>query len=106
MKNYIGLAAVLGAMILSGCAGALPPPEEPTGVVTITSAELSTRELASSPYERDLLPSWWTEDPWGPSVHKAPAPLPDEDPWAEAATAKGGPVAQTWGKPSAVEYGF
>ncbi len=104
MKNYIGLLSVVGAMILSGCAGAVPQPVEPVGVTELTSAELARSELAPSPYTHDALPPWWAEDPWGPSVRLRNEPLPAEDPWAAATPTA--PTARTWGATSAAEYGF
>ncbi len=107
MKNYTGLVLVLGAMILSGCAGAMPSAEEPVGITSTTSAELSQTQLASATAKAtDTLPSWWAEDPWGPSVRTRPAPLPAEDPWSAAPPAPPAPVARTWGSGMAVEYGF
>ena len=52
MKNYITLASVLGAMVLAGCAGAVPKPAEPANpsTVSLTDADLGTSELAPSPY--------------------------------------------------------
>ena len=73
----------------------------------LTSAELASSELAPSPYSHDALPSWWAEDPWGPSVRLRPEPLPAGDPWAAASpTAPTAPTARTWGATSAAEYGF
>jgi hypothetical protein len=103
MKNYIGLLSVVGAMILSGCAGATPQPVEPTSSAMLTSAELEDAQLAASPYERMTIPLW-AQDPWGEESPSQKPQMSADDPWAPSPPPE--PVKRTWGSELAAEYGF
>jgi hypothetical protein len=95
MKNYIALASVLGTMILSGCAGAVPQHVQSVAP-SLTAAEVPTGELAPSPYADTFSAE---DEALMPSV-RHPEPLPMD----EVSTAT--PVTRTWGATAAEDYGF
>ncbi len=112
--NHIGLASVLGTMILAGCAGGVPQPVEPHRAVSLTNAELANSELAPSPYTPG---STVFSTPDNDELHPSPFAADDEEllpsvrhpeplPMAASASASSASVTRTWGASPAVEYGF
>ncbi len=96
MKTHIGVAMIGAALVFSGCAAV--PGAEPVSVTTLTSAEVEAPAHAYS-----ATPSWWAEDPWGPSVSQRVAPLPTEDPWSSAPPPPPPAPVTAWGGPSGHE---